>query len=824
MADPKLPAPTGQKTSHSLSRVANADASTALLVDGQAALLPQSKNSVFTDKYVPQSFDLTLPILHYGSRGPIKPVVDVGPSRHATAVTTVSATDTDQGATLPSSNTVNPLAPTVAPVASSGLEGASIALTLGTTVNGLSGDANALATLVVSAIPLGATLSDGTHTFTASAGNTSVDVHSWNLASLAIPPTNDVNFTLSVAATAKDAEGNLSPTTTATEAVTVNPLAPTVAPVATSGLEGASIALNLGATVNGLAADANSLAPLVVSPATEAVTVNPLAPTVAWSPSSASVNHGQDLNPFALGTISYTINGLPGDSNSLQSLTISGLRVGDTISDGSHTFTASGGNTSVNVSTWTLNSLTLNAHRNPGTFTLTATATERDSEGNLSASTTATESVTVMPAGVAGSAINLALTDPSGHQDFAGAVTITGIPSGWTLNAGTSLGDGIWTVQTSDVQSLTITSPTGFSGAVLLNVSETLAQADGSTATLTIRDNVEAYQHGSPIFAWSGADTLTGSGGNDLFVFDKVIGNDTIHNFNVGTDKVDLIGFSNVASFSAIQANTADDAHGNAVITVANGESLPRQGVHDTSLAASHFVFDQTAVMDNAGSMVVSDGALLPLNGVINNTGTIALNSTGQETELQIGADGIKLEGGGHVTLSDSHENFIVGATSSATLINVDNTIIGGGELGSGQMTLVNEGTITASGSNALVIDTGANIITNSGTLEATGGSLLDVHGDVANSGLLWANGGNLTVQGDVYGSGYAFVDGSATLEFGGASSERTSFAVDATGTLKLDNAPSFTGVISGFGAGDHLDLSDIAFGTTATVSYSANL
>src|ERR1035437_7533414 len=244
MADPKLPA-SGQMTSHAPSRVDNADASTALLVDSQAALLPQSKNSVFADKGIPQSFDLTIPILHYGSRGPIKPIVDVGPSRDATAVTTVSATDADQGATLPSSS--------------------AIALTIGTTVNGLAGDANSLATVVVSAVPLGATLSDGTHTFTASAGNTSVDVHSWNLASLAIAPANDANFTLSVAATTRDAEGNLSTTTTATEAVTVNPLAPTVAPVATSGLEGASIALTIGTTVNGLAGDANSLATVVVS-------------------------------------------------------------------------------------------------------------------------------------------------------------------------------------------------------------------------------------------------------------------------------------------------------------------------------------------------------------------------------------------------------------------------------------------------------------------------------------------------------------------------------------------------------------------------------
>src|SRR6202035_5882491 len=109
---------------------------------------------------------------------------------------------------------------------------------LGATAGGLAGDANALATVVVSAIPLGAVLSDGTHTFTASAGNTSVDVHSWNLASLTVTTANDANFPLSAAGTTRDAEGNLSPTTTATEPVTVNPLPRTVAPVAATGLEG----------------------------------------------------------------------------------------------------------------------------------------------------------------------------------------------------------------------------------------------------------------------------------------------------------------------------------------------------------------------------------------------------------------------------------------------------------------------------------------------------------------------------------------------------------------------------------------------------------
>ena len=46
---------------------------------------------------------------------------------------------------------------------------------------------------------------------------------------LTITPANAVDFTLSVAATEQDSEGNLSTTTTSTEAVTVNPLAATVA-------------------------------------------------------------------------------------------------------------------------------------------------------------------------------------------------------------------------------------------------------------------------------------------------------------------------------------------------------------------------------------------------------------------------------------------------------------------------------------------------------------------------------------------------------------------------------------------------------------------
>jgi hypothetical protein len=138
-------------------------------------------------------------------------------------------------------------------------------------------------------------------------------------------------------------------------------------------------------------------------------------------------------------------------------------------------------------------------------------------------------------------------------------------------------------------------------------------------------------------------------------------------------------------------------------------------------------------------------------------------------------------------------------------------------------MTLVNAGTIDASGTNALVIDTGSNVVTNSGTLEATGSGGLVVNSAVANSGTLWANRGNLTVNGAVSGNGAAVIDGAATLEFGAGSSANTVFGDGAAGTLKLDQSASFSGTVSGFAAGNAIDLADLGFGGAMTLGYAAN-
>ncbi|MDH2348927.1 Ig-like domain-containing protein, partial [Bradyrhizobium sp. SSUT77] len=451
-------------------------------------------------------------------------------------------------------------------------------------------------------------------------------------------------------------------------------------------------------------------------------------------------------------------------------------------------------------------------------YTLTVANTYTDLAGNPGTS----GSTNNAPAGISGQPINLALTDPTTDATDLITVMVSGIPLGWSLNAGTNNGDGTWTLQTSDPSALTVTTAGSYSGALVLGVTESWTNADGSTGSLSLRDNVEAYSQGSPIFALSGDDILTGSSEHDLFVFSQPIGHDTIYNYDPAADKIDLIGYAGFASFSDVQAHLANDGAGNAVITLGNGQSITLHGVDAASLTANDFVFDQTPVTENAGGMVISDGAVLPLSGVIHNTGSIALNSIGDETDLRLIEHGITLQGGGHVDLSDSSENVITGTVSDVTLTNVDNTISGAGHLGDGVMVLVNEGTIIATGTNALDIDTGSNAVTNTGTLEATGTGGLEVHSDIINTGALWANGGNVTIDGNVSGNGTALISGSATLEFAGASAENTAFASGSTGTLVLDHAFDFSGIVSGVAEGNHLDLLDFNF-ANATLNYTAN-
>jgi hypothetical protein len=199
----------------------------------------------------------------------------------------------------------------------------------------------------------------------------------------------------------------------------------------------------------------------------------------------------------------------------------------------------------------------------------------------------------------------------------------------------------------------------------------------------------------------------------------------------------------------------------------------------------------------------------LPLSGLIDNSGIIALNSTGDATELQIVGDGLTLQGGGQIVMSDSEMNFIVGSSSASVLTNVDNTISGAGQigLGDGTLTLINQtqATIVANlPGGILTIDTGHTVV-NNGVLEA-------------------ANGGTLQIDDPVIGNGAALVAG-GTLAFEQQSSINVIFDNGQAGTnygeLVLGNPCNFSGHVIGFSGtapdaahSDAIDLVGMDYGS----------
>nr|WP_282101194.1 Ig-like domain-containing protein [Aeromonas genomosp. paramedia] len=430
--------------------------------------------------------------------------------------------------------------------------------------------------------------------------------------------------------------------------------------------------------------------------------------------------------------------------------------------------------------------------------------------------------VTNAPAGIAGEPINLALTDLA---DYIGTVTVTvaGMPVGWSLSEGSDNGDGTWTVVTDDPSRLTVTTATDFSGAIVLPVAMTWINVDGSTGSMLVRDNVEAYAPGSPIFALSQDDNLSGSSGADTFVFAQPIAHNQVYGFDVAADRLDLIGFGAGLNFASLQI--ADDGQGNAVITLGPDSSITLRGVDAGALGAANFVFDLAPEMSNSGTMMLHDGAMLPLGGFLDNSGSVLLDSHGQATRLEVLVEHLTLRGGGQVVLSDSPTNLIVGSTPQSRLVNENNTISGAGQLGGGQLMLANAGLILANGLHALLLDTGNNVIDNSGTLAATGAGGMTVASALDNSGHLWANGGDLRLLGDVTGGGSATIDGDGTLAFGGAARlGSVAFHGDGAGTLAVeaDDAMSL-GTILGLEQEDGLLLSDLIFGVDTRLSYSAS-
>ncbi|MCK2166783.1 Ig-like domain-containing protein [Thalassospira xiamenensis] len=393
-------------------------------------------------------------------------------------------------------------------------------------------DSSEVLTVTISGVPEGATLSAGTDN-----GDGSWTLSSADLNGLTITPADDFSGSFDLTVTAQSADG--SDIATATDTITVDVAGVADEPMLdvadASGNEDSVIALDIDAgltdssevltvTISGvpegatlsagtnngdgswtlLAADLNGLTitpaddfsgsfDLIVTAqsadgndiatATETITVDVAgvadAPTLEVS----------DASGYEDRTIALDIDAVASDSSEALTVTISGVPDGAILSAGTNNGDGS----------WTLEAGDLDglkirpAHNYSGSFDLVVTAQSADGTDIASA----TGVITVDVAGVADRPL-LDVSDASGNEDSAIAldidasltddsevltVTISGVPDGASLSAGTDNGDGSWTLEAGDLEGLTITPPENYSGSFDLSVVAHSTDGDSTAST-----------------------------------------------------------------------------------------------------------------------------------------------------------------------------------------------------------------------------------------------------------------------------------------------------------------------------------------------------
>lgn len=156
--------------------------------------------------------------------------------------------------------------------------------------------------------------------------------------------------------------------------------------------------------------------------------------------------------------------------------------------------------------------------------------------------------------------------------------------------------------------------------------------------------------------------------------------------------------------------------------------------------AVAGFNFSTFANLTNTGQLVFSNGHVNLLQGTINNSGTMTLNSGGSNTDLRIDSN-VDLIGSGTFTLTDASPNRIYGASNTFRLTNYS-TIQGAGQIGVDGMALSNKGVMEANGNNILAIDvTDQTTFINEGTIRVTGpGGMSIANGGFTTSGTVTIN------------------------------------------------------------------------------------
>ena len=259
--------------------------------------------------------------------------------------------------------------------------------------------------------------------------------------------------------------------------------------------------------------------------------------------------------------------------------------------------------------------------------------------------------------------------------------------------------------------------------------------------------------------------TISATGANSLvFLSGAAVTNDALLQA-VGAGGLVIEDVVNNSGGGTILAATSNVVLENAIIQ----GGLLKTGMGEALVVAGVATLDGSAqTVSNAGLVSLNDGSVLTLIGTITNSGTIALNAYDYNTDLVVGSATVTLTGGGTILLDNSTSNRIYGASASNVLVNVDNLIEGAGQLGTGQMTLVNKaaGIIDANQAADLLLTSGGAPITNAGLIESTstGGLTVSTVIDSSSGGTILAAGGNVYLTGGTLAGGLVTTSSGGTV------------------------------------------------------------
>jgi hypothetical protein len=410
----------------------------------------------------------------------------------------------------------------------------------------------------------------------------------------------------------------------------------------------------------------------------------------------------------------------------------------------------------------------------------------------------------------------------TGNKVEEGRLVISG--GGASLSGGRLiLSNSIYNNLASDGGAVQFTNAGTISGAGyigdgflrLFNTALGVVDADDSNG-LSIFGDATAVSDGSESSNYNtGAVETTGTGGLTIHgVFDNagVLSANGVGALTLDGALVTGGGIvQTVGGGSIILENNAAIANQTELLISAGGALTTTAG--DTADAAETSVF-------NHGMIGVAGDSVLIVSGSWRNSADIELTGgAGAASVLDIRAGGDwQLLGDGTVALNGFGDRIVSGGADT-TLDNHGNTIGGFGQLGDFRMTIDNDANGVIEATVGTLTIKAAGSLHNAGSMIATSTGDMLIDASVTNDGRMIANsGGVVDATEEVLGAGLAAIDGAGAIEFGNVDENNVAFRGRAMGTLIVDHsAPSgqgdaFDGEISGFAAGDTIDLRDLAF------------